>query len=248
MKTAPDHPRWEDAAGAYLLGALPDDEERRFEAHLADCHACQREVDDLRVATEALPASPPQIAPPPELKDRIMAIVTAEAELLQAAGARADQVPGPARVERKRWSLPSWLTPRLAPALAMVLIVGVVAGVSVDRATDGPSAPQVRTVAAVVDAPGASARLVISDDGAAELVASRLPDPGEGRVYQVWLMRPGSKEPEPTDALFTTNRDGSASVRVPGRLRGVERVLVTSEPEGGSRVPTRDAFIRATLA
>ena len=32
----PDHERWEDAAGAYLLGALPDDERARYVAHLDD--------------------------------------------------------------------------------------------------------------------------------------------------------------------------------------------------------------------
>ena len=48
MSTGPDHDRWADAAGAYLLGALPDDERAAFEAHLAGCAACREEVDELR--------------------------------------------------------------------------------------------------------------------------------------------------------------------------------------------------------
>ena len=48
MQTAgPDHERWEDAAAAYLLGALDDDERAGFEAHLAGCPACRAEVDEL---------------------------------------------------------------------------------------------------------------------------------------------------------------------------------------------------------
>ena len=39
------------------LGALPDDESAGFEAHLDDCPACRAEVDELRVAAEALPVS-----------------------------------------------------------------------------------------------------------------------------------------------------------------------------------------------
>ena len=45
MSTGPDHERWEDAAGTYVLGALPDDERAGYEAHLDDCPACRAEVD-----------------------------------------------------------------------------------------------------------------------------------------------------------------------------------------------------------
>jgi len=39
-----------DDAGSYVLRALPDDEHERFEAHLATCEACRREVADLQMA------------------------------------------------------------------------------------------------------------------------------------------------------------------------------------------------------
>jgi hypothetical protein len=55
----------------------------------------------------------------------------------------------------------------------------------------------------------------------------------------VWLLRPGAKAPEPTPALFGVSTDGSAAVAVPGNLDGVKQVLVTHEPLGGSRAPTR---------
>ena len=74
----------------------------------------------------------------------------------------------------------------------------------------------------------------------ARLVASDLPAPPSGRVYQVWLDK-GGKAPEPTNALFSTRRDGSASVDVPGSLDGVKRVMVTDEPPGGSRRAERKA-------
>jgi anti-sigma factor RsiW len=40
-----EHPQLE--FGLYVLGALPADEERRLERHLATCAACQAECDDL---------------------------------------------------------------------------------------------------------------------------------------------------------------------------------------------------------
>lgn len=236
------HETWNDSVGAYLLGALEDHERVGFEAHLAGCPECQREVEQLRVAADALPTAAEPVAPPPELKDRIMSVVRAEAELLQAAGARADApAAAPAASERRRW----WsLRPMGAVAVATAaLAIGVAVGAVVRDADNGP---RVRTLQAQVDHGGASARLEVKGSEA-ELVAEGLPHPGADRVYQVWLKRPG-RDPEPTDALFTTGRDGSASVEVPGNLEGVEAVLVTREPEGGSETPSEAPFITATPA
>ena len=41
--------------------------------------------------------------------------------------------------------------------------------------------------------------------------------------------------------LWSTRGDGSAEVAVPGSLDGVEAVLVTDEPAGGSAKPTQAA-------
>ena len=76
-------------------------------------------------------------------------------------------------------------------------------------------------------------------------MASKLPAPPSGRVYQVWLDK-GGKAPEPTNALFSTSSDGSASVDVPGSLDGVRRVMVTDEPSGGSRSPTGNLLLTAS--
>ena len=81
-----DHSRWADAAASYLLGALPEDEHEAYEAHLAICAECREELDHLAPAAYALPASVAPMAPPPELKARIMAEVQREALLLAAAG------------------------------------------------------------------------------------------------------------------------------------------------------------------
>jgi hypothetical protein len=70
-------------------------------------------------------------------------------------------------------------------------------------------------------------------------------NPPRGRVYQVWLKR-GSKAPEPTDALFTV-RDGHGLVEVPGSVKGVDQIMVTSEPPGGSAAPTSKPVISAAV-
>ena len=57
----------------YALDALDADEERAFEEHLASCEACREELASLREATAALAYGAVGPAPPPELKQRILA-------------------------------------------------------------------------------------------------------------------------------------------------------------------------------
>lgn len=233
--TGPDHERWQDAAGAYVLDALAQDEKAPYEAHLEGCPACRHEVEELSVAAAALPVAATPVAPPPALKERVMTEVRREAELLAAAGPSADRPPRAGRAPRRRFALAGW---RLAPVAAALLIAGVLAGVGLGRALDGDGT---RTVTATVDreqAPQASARLEI-EDGRAQLVAEDLPAPPEGRVYQVWIMRQGASSPEPTPALFLPRRDGTAVATVPGSVSDARSVLVTDEPAGGSPAPTR---------
>jgi anti-sigma-K factor RskA len=237
-----DHSRWADSVGAYVLGALDAHEAVGFEAHLAGCELCRRDVADLKIAADALPVSVPLVSPPPALKGRIMAVVESEAELLAAAGKRADEPAAAARPRRDRGRLLGWLS-RPAVALASVLVLlagGGLAGVLLSGEDDS------RTVVAQTQSPRADVRLEIGDDGST-LVARNMPAPPSGRIYQVWLKRPG-KDPEPTSVLWSTRGDGSAEVAVPGSLEGVEAVLVTDEPPGGSETPSKPPVITAKTA
>jgi anti-sigma-K factor RskA len=240
--SAPDHDRWADSTAAYLLGALPDDEVAGFERHLETCAACRRELDELRVAADALPASAPPVTPPAALKTRIMAVVESEAELLSAAGEGADRpaaaaTPAPRR--RRGWL--GGLLARPAPAAALAALLLLAGGVG-GAVLAGGGSEGARTITALVNraaAPDARVSLEVDGDGRGVLVGRDLPPPPRGRIYQVWLLRPGARAPEPTPALFGVSTDGSAAVAVPGDLDGVEQVLVTHEPLGGSRAPTR---------
>lgn len=227
-----DHTRWEDFAGAYVLGAMAVAEREEFEAHLSTCAICREEVEELQPAAEALPMASPLMVPPPELKDRIMAEVEREAELLGAAGAGSDR---PERTRRERRGL-SWLSGwRLAPVAAALVIAGVLAGVALD-------APDTQTYAFE----GASAELEVEGDRAT-LVAHDLPAPPEGRVYEVWLQS-GDDPAQPTDVLFVPRSDGSAVAAIPGSISDIDQVMVTDEPVGGSDEPTGELLMAAELS
>lgn len=74
-----------DAIGAYILGALPDDERIAFEQHLQQCPSCQEELRELGPIAALLPrlydeidlpeveAVPADLEPSPELKEHILA-------------------------------------------------------------------------------------------------------------------------------------------------------------------------------
>jgi anti-sigma-K factor RskA len=218
-----DHDRWSDSLGAWLLGALPDDEAAGFRRHLDECPICQEDAAGLQVAVDALPASVEPRTPPPALKQRIMAEVEPEG--------------APARAPRPRRSWLGGLSWRPALALGLAaLAIGFVASQALQ--SGGPE-----KITAQVES-GGRATLEVQD-GQGRLVATHLPDPPSGRVYQVWLDK-GGKAPEPTNVLFTTSSDGSATADVPS-LAGVKRVMVTDEPSGGSRSPTGKLLLTASV-
>lgn len=230
-----DHERWADAAGSYVLHALTDDEKARYEAHLATCATCRAEVDELRVAAQALPVSPPPMIPPPALKARIMAEVEREAALLASAGDRT----APKREKRRRFTFPF---PRaaLAALACALLLVGLGAGALL---FGGAAARSYRFDSTL---PQATAQLKVEDDGAI-LVASGLPPAPSGKTYMVWVQRKDGAV-EPTSALFTPRSDGSATASVTGDMDDVKTVLVNTEPPGGSKTPTSKPVLTAALS
>jgi anti-sigma factor RsiW len=239
-----DHDRWSDSLASWLLGALPKDEARAFAAHLEACPICREDAASLRVAADALPASAPPLPAPPDLKGRIMAVVEREAELLAAADDGAPR-PAPARRSRLR-RLRDGLSSRPQLALAPLLAVLVLAGAGL--LGQQLLSDDVRTLdAQVEDTPALAAtqaQLEIGDDEA-RFVTSKLPAPPQGRVYQLWIARGSTIDPK--KRLFTP-RGGSATVTIPGSMRGVSQVMVTDEPAGGSPAPTGDPIINVEPA
>jgi len=218
-------------AAGWVLGMLAPDEAREFAAHLADCATCQAEVASLQEAADAMAAAVPPAAPPPELRDRLMATVSDEAELFQAAGSheseRVNTHPPRRRLRR---------APLAAAAVTLVLGGTVLGGVLADR---GDRRAESRTFPGIVTsaagAPDARAAILVRGDEA-KLVLSDLEGAPDGQIYQAWLERPPSA-PTPTGALFSVGASGDTTISLPP-LRGARRMIVTSEPARGSTVPT----------
>lgn len=229
-------------AGPYALNALPEDERAFFERHLPACEPCQREVRELRATAALLGRAVPE-APPPGLRNRVLA---AAHETRQQSPQLPPSGRGAGRV-------------RAALSAAVVLLVavaglGVVAARLDDRVEELEA--QVRASRAVVrvvqagrtrserlTGRGAARAHVLWSPESAVLVASRLPEPPPGSVYQLWLIRGG----QPVPAGTFRPEDGRALVGLRGRPAGADPVAVTVEPRGGSPAPTGDVVVEGPL-
>jgi anti-sigma-K factor RskA len=235
------HERWSEELAAYLLGALEPTEVEAFERHAEDCERCRAEARWFAPAMQALPESVERMQPPPELRARVMAEVRAD-----VAGS-ADAEPGtePARGGWRRRLAALWRGERprgLRPAVgfaALALVVAAVAGYVVGN--NGSPSPSGGSPSTVVSghAPGIVAEMVREGGGGSLHLKNVKPIP-DGKVLEAWVQRGGKVSPVP--ALFAPDREGRATTMV-ANMNGVETVMVTVEPSGGTKAPTSTPIV-----
>lgn len=215
----------------YALDALDEHERAQFEAHLDDCDDCRAELAGFVGTTTRLGEAEEQ-TPPPELRARLMA---------EVATTRQER---PTVVALHKKSALRRTLPRLAVAAAF-LVGAVGAGgyvnerdaandLRADRAaiTALISASDATTIDKKFDG-GGRVVLVSSDDAdAAFIVASDLPGLEDGKVYQVWTVKGDSPT---SQGVFA--KSGSMVME---DLDGADRVAITVEPRGGSKLPTTE--------
>jgi anti-sigma-K factor RskA len=237
-----DHSRYEDDLAAYLLDALAEDEAREMERHIDGCPRCQERARWLQASVEMLPTAVEQLEPPPELRDRLMQTVRAEAA---AAGVPdAPAVPAvPARTRDRR----GWLGRLLAvprPALALSAMLLAIAGGLVGYALGNGDGTDSTTVQAQVDPSVSGARATLERDGDRGILrVSGLPQ-HRNRIYEVWLAR--GEEVRPA-GLFQVDRSGQGAAAIPIGLDDADQVMVTLERVGGSPRPTSDPLVTAKI-
>lgn len=218
-----------ESLAAYALGALPESEHRAVAEHIEGCPICAEDAAGLQRAAAGLLESVPLLDPPPDLRDRIMAVVESEAKLLRAAGAPPAPAPAAPRIARLTGSWSGPLRLRLAAGAAALLLIGGVVG-AVSQGGDGA---RTRTLSAQAGTSADRAWLEVRG-GDAELVVRGLAAPRPQRVYEVWVQH-GADAPKPAGALFVVR---SGRIGIPARLQSGDRVMVSEEPAGGSPAPT----------
>lgn len=223
--------------GAYALDALDADERAAFEAHLATCPECCREIASLQATVTRLGASA-EVPPPPDLKAMVLAQASVTAQV-PPTSSRTPAAREPAALPRG-WASPQrWL--RTAAAAAVVVALGA-GGILVARDNEAArlSAQMQDKAMRIMAAPdavshdvelGASHVVTSMEMGAAVLLGEDVPMPDDGAVYQVWMMHAdGSPAPGP---VFVPH-DGEVMAVVEGDLTTVTELVVTEQPRGES--------------
>jgi anti-sigma-K factor RskA len=220
----------------------------------------ERPLDDA--ALEAL-AEAHATAPPPGLRDRLLAAAKAEVRTARekriasrwrivgsvAAGV-ALVLGGLLAQESYRAGELAWESQQLRASNEELMarigaqektLVGLqqalAAQAQVMRILAGP-----RTVTAALEpqegARGAGRVVVDAASGEAAVVLAGVPPPPPGKTYELWAIR-GDKAPEPA-GLFTVGPDGVVATRTERVVRPEEvaAFAVSIEPEGGSTSPT----------
>ena len=217
-----------DLTAAYALDALDSEETRTYEEHLATCPECRQELAGLSRAAGALAYAVDSPAPPAALRGRILEAARAE---------RANVVP-----LRPRWTVAAKV---VAAAAACAAIGFGVWAASLSRSLEHERSAreQADRALAVLSDPNASrtaltgsagGSLVVSKNGEAALVVSRLDPAPPGKTYEAWVIENGEAAPR-----RDVRRGGDLSVlRLDRSVPNGAQVAVTLEPAPGRDQPS----------
>lgn len=229
-----DHTRWSEDLAAYVLGALEPREAAEFERHLEGCERCQGEVRWFEPAVHSLPESVERAEPPPRLRQALMAEVRADAQEEASEEGR-----------ERRGFLPDWLRGgfgarglRLATGLAVVAFA--IAGYEIGKGGSDESGGATTLSASEH---GIDVKMVRAGEGGT-LHLAHLHQLPPGKVLEAWVRREGTVEAVP--ALLVPDRKGQAETTI-ADMSGVDTVMVTEEPQGGSEEPTGAAIVTMSV-
>ncbi len=250
------------AVGSYVVNALDPDELDEFEAHLAVCPTCAREVQEFGETAAELSLLASATPPPPALRSSILAAIAEvrplppepPAETAAAEPSPPVTVPAPAprrpvdelalrRQQRRTRVLRVLVAAVVAAALALGGVVyGLVnarqAQVAQQAAeTELLTAPDVKTYSATMKDGGQISFVVSKSLNRAMFIGKDLPAVGADRTYQLWTLEGQRAIPD-----NTVPGGGDRKEFFRETLSGVTGLAVSVEAAGGAQQPTPAAI------
>jgi anti-sigma-K factor RskA len=223
-----DHDRRRDDIAAYLLGALEPGDAAELECHIAGCAECEEELRRLRPAVQVLPETVERVEAPAALRARLMEQVRSEAAGSQAA---------PAARRSPRWGF--GLRP-IAGLATLALVLAAIGGYAISNSGSGGAGT---TTVFAGRSPGVTAEMVREGETGTLRLANLHQLPSD-KVLQAWVQR--GKQVVSAKALFVPNPDGTATATIDD-MQGVNTVMVTAEPRGGSAQPTSAPIVSVAI-
>ena len=247
------------AVGSYVVNALDPDEREEFEAHLAVCPTCSREVVEFGETAAELSLLANVPPPPTALRGSILSAISeirplppeppAEAAPEEAVPSGTVVVPDEPRrpvdelalrrQQRRTRILGVLVAAVLAAAVALggvvyTLVQGQQAQVAQQAAeTELLTAPDVQTYSTTMKDGGQISFVVSRSLDRAMFIGKDLPAVGADRRYQLWTLEGQQAIP---DNLVAGGGDRQEFFREP--LSGVTGLAVSVEAAGGAQQPT----------
>jgi anti-sigma-K factor RskA len=233
--------------GAYVVDALTGAELAEFERHLYRCGSCAEEVRRLRETTTGLGMAA-AIAPPPEMRPRVLAAATHMRQLPPSAR------PGhgaPRRPTGLRRVLPRPVTTVAVAALVAAIVVLSVLQVRTRRQLQEAQAGN-RVAAAVLAAPdarlvtggttlgGTMTAVVSPHDREAVITTVGMPVPTGTKVYQLWVISAAGAR---SAGLLPPGSTGVTSPVLAADVQPGDKLAITVEPAGGTPQPTTTPIV-----
>jgi anti-sigma factor RsiW len=189
--------------GAFVLGALPPEEEASVREHLARCTECRHEhgrlagLPGLLDLAEAAPERPAFEQPSPLLEDAVL------------EGFRGGQSPARPPRRRRRLALPAWrvaLPSAVVGALLAVAVLALTGTLSDDGAAPASTSVQLRG-----DTGFARAVIAGAEPGTIIELDANLPPSGRNEHYDVFMM---AGDYEISAGTFRVGADGHVKVEL----------------------------------
>jgi hypothetical protein len=199
---------------------------------------------ELERVAQMLAQAGPLPNAPATLRARVLTIPEGEPAPAEAATREDAPIPLARRAWRRR-PRPLILV-GIAAAVIAIVIVPVVALEGGSQATAKRIDLKPRSFA---PEGGGAAQVVSNKDGSFTITLTvwKMPDAGYDRMYEAWLGRTGDRWPLGT---FNTNSKGKATITFRLSHKDVNRyrwLWVTSEPNGGSKQPSKDTALWGPL-
>jgi Anti-sigma-K factor rskA/Putative zinc-finger len=249
------------AVGSYVVNALDRDEREEFEAHLAVCPTCTREVQEFCETAAELSLLASATPPPAALRSSILSAISevrplppellppepsAEIAPAQPSPSAAETAPAERPIDelalRRQQRRTRILSVLVAAVVAAALALGgVVYGLVQARQaqvaqqaaeTELLTAPDVKTYTATMKDGGQVSFVVSRSLNRAMFVGKDLPAVGADRTYQLWTLEGKRAIPD-----NTVSGGGDRKEFFRETLGGVTGLAVSVEAAGGAQQP-----------
>ena len=241
-------------SGAYALHALEQGaESERFARHLNRCPSCASEVREFREVATAM-AFAATTAPPPELRDQVLAAAALTRQLPPevTSRARSHRARGRARI-RVPWV--PWLSGVVATAAVVVAVLFGYAQAHTDQELNQAraqnqaialvlSAPQVKLLTHATTKGGVATVVLAADRHEMVVTTNGLPALPAGKVYQLWLI--GTTKTVSAGLLPAATSGQTGPVLASGVVQG-DMLGLTVEPAPGTAKPTTTPILSLPL-